>query len=104
MPVHNESLIDSPVMPGDTVTYSWLVQSDQGPAVDDISTVAYVYASNVDAKGNLNAGLFGAIIVSSPVIPFSLCTLDISAFPVFFKIKLEDFSCILKIKNCTTLS
>lgn len=65
--LHNDSLIDSPVEPGDTVTYSWLVQEDNGPAEDDVSSIAYAYASNADATANLNAGLFGAVVINRQV-------------------------------------
>lgn len=67
VPLHNESLIAAPVEPGESVTYSWLVTESNGPAENDISTVAYFYGSNVDAVGDLNAGLYGAAVVSRKV-------------------------------------
>lgn len=67
MPLHNESLIDSPVEAGDTVSYSWLVQEDNGPSATDMNTVAYVYGSNVDSTGDLMAGLYGVVVIAKPV-------------------------------------
>ena len=69
MPVHNESLIDAPVENGTTATYQWIVAADNGPADNDLSTVAYSYSSNVNPVGDLYAGLFGALIVARPVSP-----------------------------------
>lgn len=65
--MHNASLIDSAVEPGDTVTYQWFVQPENGPESLDLSTVAYAYGSDVDATANTNAGLFGAVIIGNKV-------------------------------------
>lgn len=67
VPLHNESLIDAPVEPGQTVTYSWLVTESNGPDIKDVSTVAFTYSSNVDAVGDANAGLYGALVISRKV-------------------------------------
>lgn len=66
-PLHNESLINAPVDPGMTVTYQWLVTESNGPAANDLSSVAYSYGSNADPTGNLYAGLFGAVTISREV-------------------------------------
>ena len=65
--MHNASLIDSIVEPGDSVTYTWYVQPTNGPESADLSTLAYVYGSNADPTANYNAGLFGAVIIGASV-------------------------------------
>ncbi len=67
VPLHNESVIDAPVEPGESVTYNWLVTESNGPAENDVSTVAYFYGSNVDSVADLNAGLYGAVVVARKV-------------------------------------
>lgn len=66
-PLHNDSLIEEPVDPGTTVTYSWLITESNGPAASDVSTVAYAYRSNADYTADMNAGLFGAVVVAKKV-------------------------------------
>ena len=67
MPLHNESLIDASIDPGTIVTYSWLITEANGPAPNDVSTVAYAYRSNADYTADMNAGLFGAVVVAKKV-------------------------------------
>ena len=69
VPLHNDSLVDAPVSPGDTVTYAWLVPEASGPAAADMSTIAYVYTSSVDVVADVNAGLMGPLIIGSGVSP-----------------------------------
>ena len=49
------------------MTYQWVVNEDNGPADNDMSTIAYSYSSNVDPIGDLYAGLFGAVVIARPV-------------------------------------
>jgi hypothetical protein len=75
--LHNESLVDVPVNPGDTVIYSWLVPDDSGPGGVDMSTITYIYTSSVDVVGDVNAGLMGPLIIGRGVSSTSLnCKLE----------------------------
>ena len=67
IPLHDADLIDGPVENGTTVTYKWLVAEDNGPANDDLSTVAFAYSSNNDPMGDLYAGLFGVTVIAREV-------------------------------------
>lgn len=66
-PLHNASLADEGVEPGDVVEYRWSVQSVNGPTDGDMSSVGYVYGSNVDPTGDVNAGLYGLVVITRPV-------------------------------------
>ena len=66
-PLHNASLADEGVEPGDVVEYRWSVQAVNGPTDEDMSSVGYVYGSNVDPTGDVNAGLYGLVVITRPV-------------------------------------
>lgn len=72
IPLHNLSLIDGPVEPGMTVTYQWLVSGDNGPAADDLSTIAFTYGSSADPVADLYAGLYGIVVIARPVSPINI--------------------------------
>lgn len=67
IPLHGADLIDGGVENQTTVTYQWVVNEDNGPAENDMSSIAYSYSSNVDPIGDLYAGLFGAVVIARPV-------------------------------------
>ena len=69
VPLHNASMESAPVEQGEMVEYSWMVQENNGPANDDMSSIAYVYGSNVDYTAHVNAGLYGAVVIAREVSP-----------------------------------
>ncbi len=52
------------VMPGTTRTFVWSIGSDDGPSGQDVSSVLYVYSSDVAQSADENAGLIGPLIVT----------------------------------------
>jgi len=52
------------VAPGKTFTYEWDVPERAGPGPNDLSSVVWPYHSHVDERGDVNAGLIGAIVVT----------------------------------------
>jgi FtsP/CotA-like multicopper oxidase with cupredoxin domain len=57
--------LDDAVAPGGTYTYVWAVPERAGPAHGDGSSVVWTYHSHVDEGSDVNAGLLGAIIITS---------------------------------------
>ena len=55
------------VAPNATVALSWTVPASAGPGSADGAAVAYTYRSSIDPQAHENAGLIGALVVSSPV-------------------------------------
>ena len=55
------------VAPNATVTLSWTVPASAGPGSADGAAVAYTYRSSIDPQAHENAGLIGALVVSSQV-------------------------------------
>jgi manganese oxidase len=53
-----------PVMPGETRTFRWAIGQDDGPVGQDMSSVLYVYTSDVHQNADENAGLIGPLIVT----------------------------------------
>lgn len=54
------------VAPGGVVTYTWLVPERAGPGPRDLSSVMWMYHSHVNEASDPYAGLFGAIIITTP--------------------------------------
>lgn len=52
------------VSPGQTFTYTWSVPERAGPAPGDVSSILWVYHSHFVEPRDMNAGLFGPIIVT----------------------------------------
>jgi hypothetical protein len=52
------------VAPGGNYTYMFMVPERAGPAVNDPSSIMWIYHSHVDEVTDTNAGLFGAIIIT----------------------------------------
>lgn len=55
------------VEPGETFVYHWTADEASGPASDDVSSTAWGYHSHVNSVEHINAGLFGHLVVTSPV-------------------------------------
>ena len=53
------------VPPGQTYTYTWTVPERAGPAPGDSSSILWVYHSHFVEPRDMNAGLFGPILVSA---------------------------------------
>jgi FtsP/CotA-like multicopper oxidase with cupredoxin domain len=53
------------VPPGQTYTYTWTVPERAGPASGDSSSILWVYHSHFVEPRDMNAGLFGPILVSA---------------------------------------
>lgn len=56
---------DDGVPPGATYTYRWAVTDRAGPGPMDGSSVLWMYHSHVDEAADVNAGLFGPLIVTA---------------------------------------
>lgn len=56
---------DDGVPPGKTFTYRWAVTDRAGPGPMDGSSVLWMYHSHVDEAADVNAGLFGPLIVTA---------------------------------------
>ena len=56
---------DDGVAPGSTYTYKWSVTERAGPGPMDGSSVLWMYHSHVDEAADVNAGLFGPMIVTA---------------------------------------
>jgi FtsP/CotA-like multicopper oxidase with cupredoxin domain len=56
---------DDGVKPGGTYTYRWSVTERAGPGPMDGSSVLWMYHSHVDEAADVNAGLFGPMIVTA---------------------------------------
>lgn len=56
---------DDGVAPGGTYTYRWAVTDRAGPGPMDGSSVLWMYHSHVDEAFDVNAGLFGPLIVTA---------------------------------------
>lgn len=55
------------VAPNATVTLAWTVPAGAGPGTADGAAVGYTYRSGIDPQGHENAGLIGALVVTSQV-------------------------------------
>ena len=53
------------VAPNATVTLAWTVPAGAGPGTADGAAVGYTYRSSIDPQGHENAGLIGALVVTS---------------------------------------
>lgn len=53
------------VAPNATVTLAWTVPAGAGPGAADGAAVGYTYRSSIDPQGHENAGLIGALVVTS---------------------------------------
>ena len=53
------------VAPNATVTLAWTVPASAGPGTADGAAVGYTYRSSIDPQAHENAGLIGALVVSS---------------------------------------
>lgn len=56
---------DDAVSPGERYTYTWTVPQRAGPGPDDPSSIVWMYHSHFVEPRDMNAGLFGPIIVSA---------------------------------------
>jgi len=56
---------DSGVPPGGTHVYLWPVPERAGPGPADVSSVLWVYRSDVEELRDLNTGLFGVMIITA---------------------------------------
>jgi len=56
--------LDDSVAPGQTYTYIWTVPERAGPAPGEGSSVFWVYHSHVNEGRDMNAGLFGPMIIT----------------------------------------
>jgi FtsP/CotA-like multicopper oxidase with cupredoxin domain len=56
---------DFAVAPGATHTYTWLVPERAGPSHGEGSTSLWMYHSHIDEERDVNAGLFGPMIVTA---------------------------------------
>jgi FtsP/CotA-like multicopper oxidase with cupredoxin domain len=56
---------DDAVSPGERHTYTWMVPERAGPGPDDPSSIVWMYHSHFVEPRDMNAGLFGPIIVSA---------------------------------------
>ncbi len=65
-PLNGTSDVDA-VAPNATVVLSYYVPASAGPGPADGAAVAYTYRSTVDPQAHDNAGLVGALVVSSQV-------------------------------------
>lgn len=54
------------VDPGETHTYIWEIQQDQGPTDGDSQCLTHSYSSNVNSVKDTNSGLIGALLVCRP--------------------------------------
>ncbi len=52
------------VPPGKTFTYVWSVPERAGPGPNDPSSIVWLYHSHADERGDVNAGLIGAIVIT----------------------------------------
>jgi hephaestin len=52
------------VAPGRTFTYTWEVPERAGPGPADPSSIVWLYHSHTEERGDVNAGLIGAIVVT----------------------------------------
>ncbi|POI29364.1 hypothetical protein CIB84_006886, partial [Bambusicola thoracicus] len=54
------------VDPGETHTYIWEIQQNQGPTDGDSQCLTHSYSSNVNSVKDTNSGLIGALLVCRP--------------------------------------
>ncbi|KAK9841799.1 hypothetical protein WJX81_003935 [Elliptochloris bilobata] len=78
------------VAPNATMTLAWTVPASAGPSAADGAAVAYTYYSSVDPQAHENAGLIGALIVSSQ----GTAEPDVEV-PLLFNIQNENLSAFL---------
>lgn len=56
---------DDGVLPGKTHTYIWLAKERAGPSPGEPSSALWMYHSHVDESTDVNAGLFGPLVITA---------------------------------------